>query len=197
MPTGIFIRTEKHKKNISLANKGKVRTQEMNEKNSIARKGKSLSEKHIENIRKSLLGNKYSLGKTWNWKKGKKSKEEKAKVKYLYYLKNKEKSLERVRIWRKENPDKIRIHNFNRLSKEKGLTLEIFQKVYEDNIKKYGTLTCYLCENPVPFKKDNLEHKIPLSRGGSNLYENLAVSCQKCNCRKGTKTEEEYRRVVI
>ena len=72
--------------------------------------------------------------------------------------------------------------------------LETIQMVYEDNIKKYGTLTCYLCENPIQFKKDNLEHKIPLIRGGNNLYENLAVSCKSCNCKKATKTEEEYRK---
>ncbi len=73
------------------------------------------------------------------------------------------------------------------------LPLERIQRVYEDNIKKYGTLTCYLCEKPTPFGKDNLEHKIPLSRGGTNKYDNLAIACQKCNYKKHNKTEQEYR----
>ena len=74
------------------------------------------------------------------------------------------------------------------------LSIRQIQMVYEDNIKKYGTLTCYLCLKPVEFKKDHLEHKIPLSRGGTNEYNNLAISCQSCNCKKYKKTEQEYRK---
>jgi len=74
------------------------------------------------------------------------------------------------------------------------LTLATIQMVYEDNIKRFGTLTCYLCLQPIPLGKDHFEHKIPLSRGGTNKYNNLAIACQKCNCRKHTKTETEYRK---
>ena len=73
------------------------------------------------------------------------------------------------------------------------ICIKTIQMVYEDNIKKYGTLTCYLCLNPILFGKDHLEHKMPISRGGSNLYENLEVACAKCNLSKSDKTEEEYR----
>ena len=72
------------------------------------------------------------------------------------------------------------------------LRVETIQLVYEDNIKQYGTLTCYLCLKPIPFGKDHLEHKNPLSRGGSNKYDNLGVSCQSCNCKKGRKTVDEF-----
>jgi len=75
----------------------------------------------------------------------------------------------------------------------KSLTLNIIQQVYEDNIKKHGTLTCYLCLKPIPFGKDHLEHKTPLSRGGTNKRENLDVACQQCNCSKHNKTEREYK----
>lgn len=72
------------------------------------------------------------------------------------------------------------------------LKLETVQIVYEDNIKKHGTLTCYLCLKPIPFGIDNLEHKIPLSRGGNNNYNNLGVACQSCNFKKHNKTVEEF-----
>ena len=42
--------------------------------------------------------------------------------------------------------------------------------------------------------KDHLEHKIPLSRGGTNARENLDIACQHCNNKKFTKTESEYRK---
>ncbi len=88
-------------------------------------------------------------------------------------------------------------HNLIHRSKTIDLDVKVIQLVYEDNIKKYGTLTCYLCELPVSFGKDHLEHKIPLSRGGDNSYINLEVSCGSCNCKKGTKTVEEYKQYKL
>ena len=52
--------------------------------------------------------------------------------------------------------------------------------------------TCYLCIKPIQFGKDHLEHKTPISRGGTNEYCNLAVACQYCNLSKHTKTLEEF-----
>lgn len=72
------------------------------------------------------------------------------------------------------------------------LTIKIIQSIYEFNIKKYGTLTCYLCLKPISFGKDSLEHKIPLSRGGDNKINNLDISCIQCNKKKYTKTNIEY-----
>jgi 5-methylcytosine-specific restriction endonuclease McrA len=89
-----------------------------------------------------------------------------------------------------------RLHRklYKALKKKGGkLSIQTIQMIYEDNIKRYGTLTCYLCLDPIPFGKDHLEHKIPLSRGGSNEYNNLAVACQHCNCKKHNKTETEYK----
>jgi 5-methylcytosine-specific restriction endonuclease McrA len=76
------------------------------------------------------------------------------------------------------------------------LPISRIQMVYEDNIKKYGTLTCYLCELPIAFGNDELEHKIPISRGGTNEFYNLSIACKSCNCKKRAKTEEEYRRII-
>ena len=72
------------------------------------------------------------------------------------------------------------------------LTLAIIQQVYEDNIKRYGTLTCVYCEQPILFGQDSLDHKIPVSRNGKNSYENLCIACRKCNSSKGNKTVEEF-----
>lgn len=104
-----------------------------------------------------------------------------------------------ARYWYRISPKK-RLSNQQRYFLKKGggeLPVERIQMVYEDNIKKYGTLTCYLCEEPIPFGKDHLEHKTPLSRRGTNKYNNLAIACQKCNCKKHNKTEEEYRKDIL
>lgn len=74
------------------------------------------------------------------------------------------------------------------------LTKQTLQRVYEDNIKKYGTLTCYLCTKPILFGDDSLEHKIPICRNGSNEYSNLGIAHISCNSKKNKLTEEEYWR---
>lgn len=60
------------------------------------------------------------------------------------------------------------------------------RKVYErDNGK------CYMCGIHLPFNKFELEHVIPLIRGGCHTYDNVKVACRSCNARKHTKLLEE------
>jgi len=40
-----------------------------------------------------------------------------------------------------------------------------------------------------------VDHKIPISRGGSEEAENKVVSCMPCNVEKGSLTYHEYIRV--
>lgn len=100
---------------------------------------------------------------------------------------------ERARKYRARHKLMYRINAQKRRYGLKDLTVGRAQMVYEDNIKKYGTLTCYLCLKPVRFGEDNLEHKTPLSRGGGNDFNNLAIACKLCNSKKSEKTEKEYR----
>ncbi len=52
---------------------------------------------------------------------------------------------------------------------------------------------CYLCGTPLTPKTALIEHRIPLSRGGTNHPSNIAPACNPCNLAKHIKTEEEYR----
>lgn len=55
---------------------------------------------------------------------------------------------------------------------------------------------CYYCNIEFDRFLDDayhLEHKIPLSRGGTNDRENLVLSCGSCNSQKHTKTPEEWK----
>ncbi len=52
---------------------------------------------------------------------------------------------------------------------------------------------CYYCGCKILGKK-TIDHKTPVSRGGTNNNENLVLSCLHCNTQKGNKTEEEYRK---
>ncbi len=74
-----------------------------------------------------------------------------------------------------------RIRQRNRKLLLSDLTIEIVQKVYEHNIKIFGTLTCIYCFKKLKFGEDSLEHIKPTSKGGKNIFSNLAVACFRCN----------------
>ncbi len=61
--------------------------------------------------------------------------------------------------------------------------------------KQHGR--CFYCETEITFyrKKPNslqIDHKIPLSRGGSDDVENIVASCRQCNSLKANMTDVEF-----
>lgn len=52
-------------------------------------------------------------------------------------------------------------------------------------LEKFGRRCVYCHRSNVPFE---IDHLIPLSRGGSNRVSNLVLSCHNCNLAKGDKT---------
>jgi len=52
---------------------------------------------------------------------------------------------------------------------------------------------CFYCSATLG-ERYHVDHRQPLSRGGSNRPENLACACASCNLRKHDKTEAEFRR---
>lgn len=57
-------------------------------------------------------------------------------------------------------------------------------------LKRVGEMRCAYCgalDQPL-----QIEHLIPVSRGGTNDLGNLTLACKPCNCRKNTKTAAEF-----
>ena len=109
---------------------------------------------------------------------------------------------ERVRKWKKSHPERVkewaRIYSHNRRSLVGNLTLQTIQEVYDKNIiANGGVLKCIYCNRELTKKEATLEHKYPVSRGGTNEKENLAIACLHCNDSKGSKTEEDFRNYLI
>lgn len=183
MPRGVYVRTDGNKQSLSKA-----------------LFGRKLSKEHCKNIGLGMLGCQRMLGKHQTEK-------QKAIVKIINSVIQKGKnnsnwkggfrtSNPRVynKEWRRTHRENVKANSHRRRGYG-NVEVKVIQLVYEDNIKKYGTLTCYLCLKKIEFGKDHLEHKIPLSRGGNHKKENLDIACQKCNVKKHDKTEEEFRKV--
>ena len=49
---------------------------------------------------------------------------------------------------------------------------------------------CYMCHKSLELSVIELDHLIPVALGGSSDDKNIAVSCQTCNRRRGTRIEE-------
>ncbi len=62
-------------------------------------------------------------------------------------------------------------------------------EVREYLLEKFGRRCVYCGKENVPLE---VEHIVPLSRGGSNRVSNLALACRPCNQAKGTQTAEEF-----
>ena len=58
--------------------------------------------------------------------------------------------------------------------------------------KKFNHKCCYCGIDQGQGRKFEVEHIIPVSRGGTNRVSNLAWSCHDCNQEKGSMTAEEY-----
>ena len=51
---------------------------------------------------------------------------------------------------------------------------------------------CVYCDEDLSSAEIHMDHVIPESQGGATTYNNLQVTCRKCNLAKGVLTESEF-----
>jgi len=51
---------------------------------------------------------------------------------------------------------------------------------------------CVFCDEDLHDAEIHMDHVIPESKGGPTTYDNLQVTCRKCNLAKGVLTESEF-----
>lgn len=76
------------------------------------------------------------------------------------------------------------------LKKNADLEYKITYSVIDEIKTKYDNKCAYCgkeCSNEY-----HIDHKLPLSRGGGNNIDNLALSCPTCNLKKNNKTDVEF-----
>lgn len=62
---------------------------------------------------------------------------------------------------------------------------------HQEWVEKCGLFAwcCAYCGEAKPLERD---HKVPISRGGTNDITNIVPACLPCNRRKGARTTEEF-----
>lgn len=114
---------------------------------------------------------------------------------------NKEKLLENTRRWTHKHPEVYRakchkrrahmIGNGGHYTPDEEMELFTWQ---EGRCHYCGDfLYTFYKQERTPY---TIEHKTPISRGGSNDISNIALACADCNSEKGILTEEEYRAII-
>ena len=107
-----------------------------------------------------------------------------------YHEKNRDKERETNRKWREENREKIHEYASKRRARErtaKGThTASDIRLIYERQGRR-----CWWCQCKLG-REYHVDHRIPLTKGGSNDPSNLVISCSACNLSKGAKLPHEW-----
>lgn len=83
---------------------------------------------------------------------------------------------------------------YSHFSKKYNLYKADAYKVTLEDIKKlYGATQCFYCSKELTEDEKTVDHKLPVSKGGTNEMTNLVICCQTCNSKKRDQTAEEYR----
>lgn len=129
-------------------------------------------------------------GRSWRAKN-----QEKAKTASLMWrTKNPDKHREIRRSWTQRNPDKVQ--NFVRMRRARKAAAEgSFSHEAIKEINRLQNGRCAYCRISMKGKYQ-VDHIVPISRGGTNFPNNLQLVCSKyangCNQRKGNKDPIEY-----
>jgi 5-methylcytosine-specific restriction endonuclease McrA len=125
-----------------------------------------------------------------------------AERKKKYYEANTQAIVEKVSRWRKDNPDKEsllrkkwrenhpeQIANYAAARRAKMKSNGVFM-ISEREIKALYEQPCFYCGSKTQIQ---IDHVVPISRGGTHSLGNIVPACWKCNIAKSNKLLVEWK----
>lgn len=105
-----------------------------------------------------------------------------------WYWRHAERVRESARVWAQENPDRRNEYQHRREARKVGLNTE---RINLEQVWARDHGNCWICTLPVdpdarfpaPLSR-SLDHIIPLARGGSHTFNNVATAHLRCNISK-------------
>lgn len=107
-----------------------------------------------------------------------------------YFQENKLQHYERSRKWDALHPEFKKVRNQRRRARMAAQPCSLTS----DNIHALFVIQqgkCYWCRKAYG-RKPHLDHVFPIAKGGTHTKDNVVLSCQNCNLRKGAKTPQEF-----
>ncbi|TXS47642.1 HNH endonuclease [Streptomyces sp. or43] len=106
----------------------------------------------------------------------------------LWYAENSERAAQKDRVWRDANPDRWReLNRHSRALRRARIAAATVVPFTHDELmaswEDDGLYACVFCGGPF----EEIEHILPLSRGGEHSIANLVPSCVECNRGVGGK----------
>ena len=80
--------------------------------------------------------------------------------------------------------------DYERYAKERAKARNLKQTQWWKSQKGNGE--CYYCKKRVHPSELTMDHKVPLSRGGTSSKKNLVPCCKDCNSQKTYLTPQEW-----
>lgn len=153
-------------------------------------------EEHLESRRKSNLRNKDSI-KIARKKWYEENKENILKNDKEYYEKNRENALKTMHKYYLNHIDEIKEKATMRKRTVRGVSDgTVTKESLEDMFEQQGGMCAYCGKEITKKSKDpyarQLDHIIPICRGGLNTLSNVHWVCPRCNKSKGGRLEEEW-----
>ena len=112
-----------------------------------------------------------------------------------YYRRNRERRIAAVKEYDRVNHVKVRVWKRVRSARRRTRLVAApgtcSRQQWLWRFQFYGG-RCAYCPCELKFEEAQMEHRIPISRGGSNWPANIVPACADCNLRKGTKTSAEF-----
>ena len=128
-----------------------------------------------------------------------------AKNQKEYYRANKDDCIKYQKIYRVKNKERIREYHkryrqtedckiSKRNSNHKRRAIVKSGNINTSELKELfsNTKRCYWCNKKLNKKKIQVDHYVPLSKGGEHLIDNIVLTCPHCNMSKHDKDPLEY-----
>lgn len=148
---------------------------------------KGMPETEYKRIWRAKNRDKVLVSKKRNYNKNKQSI---LKANLEYRQENHERRLEIERESRERNKDKNRPSKNARQSIRNRLVSESKYVIIYKDLKRIYSQPCFHCGSK---NNQSLDHRTPLSRGGSHGIGNLMTLCKSCNASKKDKTIMEWK----